>query len=207
MLPSNLLFDFGGVLYDIDYAATERAFRALGIEHFEEKFSKQKQSQLFDWLETGKIESDEFLERMQSLCPAGTTTEQVLNAWNAMLIGLSAEKVRLIESLQGTYRLFLLSNTNRIHAQFFEAQIERQLGLSKFKSLFEKVYYSHEIGQRKPHASVFEWVVEQNGLKAEETLFIDDSPQHLEGAKQAGLQVLQVQTNVPFESELRALLT
>ena len=207
MLPSNLLFDFGGVLYDIDYAATERAFLALGIEQFEEKFSKQRQSQLFDLLETGKIKSDEFLERMQSLCPIGTTKVQLLNAWNAMLIGIPDEKRRLIESLQGRYRLFLLSNTNRIHARFFEAQIEKQYGLARFKSLFEKVYYSHEIGQRKPHASVFKWVVEQNGLKAEETLFIDDSPQHLEGAKQAGLQVLQVQTNKPYEAELRALLT
>ena len=194
-------------MYDIDYAATERAFLALGIEQFEEKFSKKRQSQLFDLLETGKIESDEFLERMRSLCPAETTKEQVLNAWNAMLIGIPDAKLRLIESLQGRYRLFLLSNTNRIHAQFFEAQIEKQYGLARFKSLFEKVYYSHEIGQRKPHASVFEWVVEQNGLKADETLFIDDSPQHLEGAKQAGLQVLQVQTNKPYEPELKALLT
>jgi putative hydrolase of the HAD superfamily len=207
LLISSLLFDFGGVLYDIDYAATERAFRALGIAHFEEKFSKQKQSQLFDLLETGKIEPDAFLERMQTLCPSGTSKKQVLNAWNAMLIGIPDEKLRLIESLQGRYHLFLLSNTNRIHAQFFEAQIEKQYGLALFKSLFEKVYYSHEIGQRKPHSSVFEWVVDQNGLQADETLFIDDSPQHLEGAKQAGLQVLQVQTNKPYEVELQALLT
>jgi len=47
---------------------------------------------------------------------------------------------------------------------------------------------SHEIGMRKPHTEVFHHIVEAQKLSASETLFIDDSPQHVEGALEAGLK-------------------
>ena len=79
-----------------------------------------------------------------------------------------------------------MSNTNEIHIQ----EIENRVGtvfFSDFCSLFENVYLSHELGLRKPHPEVFKYILNQQGLKANETFFIDDSIQHVEGAIKAGL--------------------
>ena len=114
------------------------------------------------------------------------TSSQIVNAWNGMLLGFMPDALACLKRLRSTYRLFLLSNTNEIHIQ----EIENRVGaafFSDFCALFEKVYLSHELGLRKPHAEVFTHILKEQGLKAGETLFIDDSIQHVEGAIKAGL--------------------
>ena len=66
---------------------------------------------------------------------------------------------------------------------------------SKFYNLFDKVYYSHEIGVRKPHSESFRLVLDENNLKEKEVLFIDDSPQHIEGAKELGIHTYHLKDN------------
>ena len=114
------------------------------------------------------------------------TSSQIVNAWNGMLLGFMPDALACLKRLRSTYRLFLLSNTNEIHIQ----EIENRVGtafFSDFCALFEKVYLSHELGLRKPHTEVFTHILKEQGLKANETLFIDDSIQHVEGAIKAGL--------------------
>ena len=96
-------------------------------------------------------------------------------------------------------RVFLLSNTNAIHVAEFERMIDETYGLSKFKSYFEKVYYSNEIGLKKPYPETFLEVCKWNDLDPSETLFIDDSLQHVEGAKKAGLQVAHLKSDYTLE--------
>ena len=115
------------------------------------------------------------------------TSSQIVNAWNGMLLGFMPDAIACLKRLSSSYRLFLLSNTNEIHIQEIESRVGTVF-FSDFCSLFENVYLSHELGLRKPHPEVFKHILNQQGLKANETFFIDDSIQHVEGAIKAGLQ-------------------
>ena len=182
----SVIFDLGGVIYDVDYHKTINGFKALGIDHFEEVYAKAGQSDLFNDFEEGKISRAIFVERIKNLSRKNMTSSQIVNAWNGMLLGFMPDAIACLKRLSSSYRLFLLSNTNEIHIQ----EIENRVGaafFSDFCSLFEKVYLSHELGLRKPHPEVFTHILKEQGLKANETLFIDDSIQHVDGAIKAGL--------------------
>jgi HAD superfamily hydrolase (TIGR01509 family) len=183
----NIIFDLGAVIIDIDYNLTADAFRRLGLLHFDEIYSKAKQDHLFDRFEKGDMSDEEFRETVRKHIPHSVSDEQIDSAWNAMLKEVPEETFGLLEEIGKQKRIFLLSNTNRIHVRAFSKIIERQYGFARFESLFEKAYYSCDIGMRKPDAEIFEFVLLQHGLKANETLFIDDSPQHVEGARNCGI--------------------
>lgn len=182
----NIIFDLGGVIYDVDYTKTIKAFEDLGISDFDRVYAKAGQSDLFDNLETGAISVHEFYSGINSFLQIELSEEEINHAWNAMLLHFMPEAIKCIKGLKSNYRLFLLSNTNHIHIE----SIKRQYGVQyfeEFSSLFEKVYLSHDLGLRKPHKNVFDFIVNEQGLIPEQTLFVDDSPQHVEGAVLAGL--------------------
>ena len=82
----HIIFDLGGVLLNIDYKLTEQAFIDAGIPDFAHRYSQLKQTDVFDKLETGKISEEEFVMAMQAASQTCTTPQQVLAAWNAMLL-------------------------------------------------------------------------------------------------------------------------
>ncbi len=188
----NIIFDLGVVILNVDYHLTATAFRNLGLLNFDEHYSKAKQDHFFDRFETGHLSDDEFRETMQKHLPAGTTGQQIDDAWNAMLLTVPEETFELLETIGKQKRIFLLSNTNRIHIKAFTKIIDRQYGFKRFENLFEKVYYSCNIGLRKPDPEIFDLVIKENQLDFAETLFIDDSPQHVEGARKYGLTALHL---------------
>jgi putative hydrolase of the HAD superfamily len=182
-----IIFDFGGVLYDIDYHAPARAFRALGMTDFERIYAQAAQSELFDRLEVGQITNEAFIKALHELTPEGTTKEQVLAAWNVILLGIPKRRIEFVHSVKSRYRTFLLSNTNAIHVTAFERDIDRTMGLPFFKGAFEHIHYSNVLGLKKPHPETYLHVCSLHKLTPERTLFIDDSIQHVRGAIEAGL--------------------
>ncbi len=183
----NIIFDLGGVIYAIDYQKTIDAFVALGIDDFENQYAKAGQSDVFDALETGKISKATFVKRIQKLLTKEVTEDQVVSAWNAMLLQFMPDALSCLEGLKDDYRIFLLSNTNEMHIAEIKARVGKE-AFDAFSALFERLYLSHELGLRKPHAEVFEHILQEKNLKPEETLFIDDSIQHIEGAQSLGLK-------------------
>jgi putative hydrolase of the HAD superfamily len=185
----NIIFDLGGVILNIDYQKTAQAFRDLGLEEFDELYSQAQQSNLFDRLDKGTITPDEFRQHIRTLSKDRLSYKEIDSAWNAMLLDLPSIRLHLLSNLkQKGFKIFLLSNTNIIHEESYMDYIEGIYGKDKFYNLFNKVYLSHHLGMRKPDPATFEFVLNENGLKANETLFIDDSIQHIEGAKTAGLR-------------------
>ncbi|NNE54382.1 MAG: HAD family phosphatase [Flavobacteriales bacterium] len=182
-----IIFDFGGVLFDIDYDAPVRAFRELGLKNFDEIYAQASQSTLFDDLETGKIGASEFVAAIRAHFESNLSDEDILYAWNVILLGIPRERAELVHLIKSRYRTFILSNTNAIHVEVFEQMIDETIGLDWFKSAFEKVMYSNEIGIKKPYPKTYLQVCEWNDLDPSRTLFIDDSIQHAEGAAKAGL--------------------
>ena len=186
----NIIFDLGGVILNIDYHLTSKAFQALGIANFDEIYSQAQQSDLFDLLETGKITPTNFRSQIRKITGLQLSDEQIDSAWNAMLLDLPKERIDILQAAKQQYRTFLLSNTNAIHLEAYTEELQRVHKISGLEELFEKEYFSHTLGMRKPHPETFAEVLKLQGLKAEETVFIDDSYQHLEGAKKAGINTL-----------------
>lgn len=182
-----VLLDLGGVLIDVDHQRTARAFHALGFEGFDALYSKAQQDRLFDGFETGALSPAQFRDRIRSLHRVDITDREIDACWNAMLGTIPAERLQLVARLRDRYHVLLLSNTNAIHVPAFEAIIARDNDVADLKGLFHGAYYSCEIGLRKPHAEAFHHVLQRHGADPARTLFIDDSIQHIEGARAAGL--------------------
>lgn len=191
----NIVFDLGGVLLDIDYELTSKAFEQLGYKHFKQMYSQYAADELFENLETGKISNEDFYSIMQKI-KADISVEQITTAWNAMLLTFRMKSFEYIEQLSKQYSIFLLSNTNAIHHAAFTEMFKKEKNRS-MDSYFTKAYYSHQIGFRKPNDDIFEFVLEDAGVKAEETLFIDDSYNNIETA-----QKLQWKTHLLKKGEL-----
>ncbi|MFM7233341.1 MAG: HAD family hydrolase [Flavobacteriales bacterium] len=189
----NVIFDFGGVLFEIDYDLPAQAFEKLGFAGFRDLYTQAAQNPIFDLLETGKVSNQEFLSFLHEQVPSASR-QQVLDAWNVILLHILPEEVRFVNELrQSGTRTFLLSNTNAIHVEEFEQMIARTMDIAMFRNAFEQIYYSNVIGLKKPHPETFLAVCEWNSLNPAETLFIDDSKQHVEGALRAGLHAYHLQ--------------
>ncbi len=189
-----IIFDFGGVLIDLNYHATIDAFKQLGIHNFDTLYTQAQQSNLFDDIETGKISSQRFINGLLDYLPHTVTPNEVVTAWNAMLLHIDPEKAHLLTELRKKYPVYLLSNTNEIHISLAYRRWEKTMG-HPIQNYFNKIYLSHEVGMRKPHKEIFEHVCADSGLNPKHTLFIDDSIQHIEGAQKIGLKTIHHPSN------------
>lgn len=184
----NIIFDFGDIFVNLDKQAVFRLLKNNGINEFLPKYSA-----LNNDLEVGKITPDEFLDRLGAEFPQLSTVE-IAGIWNSMLLDFPDYRLNFIEELasENKYRLFLLSNTNALHIP----HVGEIMGLdrySKFKNCFEQFYLSHEIGLRKPDREIYQFVLDENNLQAEETFFIDDTMENTEAAATLGIQTWNLQ--------------
>jgi len=198
----HIILDFGGVLLNIDYARTEKAFIDLGISDFGEKYSQLQQTELFNQLETGKIKEEQFVSALKNMSAKTLSDHQIIDAWNAMLLDLPLRRLQILQQLQLHFDLFLLSNTNIIHEAAFNKILKAQTGFSSMSVFFDRVYFSHHLGLRKPDKAIFELILDQNNLRAEKTLFVDDSPQHIETAKALGIQTICLEKGMTIEDDV-----
>lgn len=182
-----IIFDLGGVILNIDYQLPVKAFERLGVTNFQEEFSKASQSNLFDLLETGKIENDAFIEAIRHRLPKEVSDAEIVSAWNSILLDLPESRLFVLEKAAENHRTFLLSNTNAIHIESFNSYLLEEHQLPSLEPFFEKLYLSYEVNLRKPDPRIFEYVIQDAGIDPHSTLFIDDSIQHIESAKSLGL--------------------
>lgn len=188
----NLILDYGNVLFEIDFKRAQDAFSALGVRDIEEFFSHKSHHTLFNDFEVGKISPETFRNGIRAAAADKSLSDQQIDdAWNSLLIGIPDESIHsLLLELKAKYRLFLLSNNNEIHYQWILNYLKEKWQLDNYDNHFETAYFSHIMQLRKPNAEIFQKVIEEQNIYPEETLFIDDSPQHLEGAKKLGFNTL-----------------
>ena len=183
------------MILNLNYSKTEDEFKKIGVLNFKEFYSQKKQTLLFDDFEKGKIKPEEFISSFKESENLKIKEIDFINAWNAMLLEIPIEKLQFINGLKKDYKIILLSNTNEIHIKKFEDDLKKNNMLEQFYKCFDKIYYSFRMGKRKPEENCFNQVLEENGLIAENTLFIDDSIQHIKGAKKAGIKTFHLEKN------------
>jgi FMN phosphatase YigB (HAD superfamily) len=187
----NIIFDYGNVIFEINFKHTQTALSKLGISNIEAFFAHKNHNSLFDDFEVAGITAEDFRAGIRIAAKNQHLTDEEINeAWNSLLIGVSANNHDVLLAVKEKYRTFLLSNNNEIHYDWIVDHIKAKYGIENYDGFFEKAYFSHLMKLRKPNLNIFEQVLKENQLNPAETLFIDDSPQHIEGAKKAGLQTL-----------------
>jgi FMN phosphatase YigB (HAD superfamily) len=201
----NIIFDLGGVIINLDIPKTISEFNKLSNQPFESIYNQLQQTPVFDLFDKGQITEKDFFIELKKALQNDVTDEELLFAWNAMLLDFPKHRLELLSKIKPNYRLFLLSNTNESHVLEFEKTLFASHGYQNLEPFFEKVYYSCRMNQRKPNADIFESVLNENNLVAEETLFIDDSPQHVEGALTLGVKAMLLEKNNEVENLLKEL--
>lgn len=184
----NIIFDFGGVILNIDHEKLNRAFQNLHIADFGQRYSQAVQSDLFSRLETGEISPDTFRNALRELCGLTLSDEVLDETWNAILLDIPVSRLELLSRLKSRYRIFLLSNTNRIHYDAYLQTLQQAGPYRDFEDIFEKAWFSFRMGMRKPNREIYLQALQEAGLDPAHTLFIDDSLQNIHAAETCGLQ-------------------
>jgi glucose-1-phosphatase len=195
----NILFDWGGVITNINYHKTVAAFEKLGISNFNEFYTQLHQTDLFINYEIGAITSDKLRRELRKACSNGVENKQIDEAWCAMLLDTPRQNIEIIKNLSTHFRVFLLSNTNDIHVNYYNQKLKETHNID-YPALFEKVYYSHAIGFRKPNKDIFEYVLKTSNLIPSETLFIDDTEMHADTAASLGINSLYLKPGFTIEN-------
>ena len=197
----NIIFDFGDVFINLDKEATARMMIKHGFAGITPDLME-----LFKAYETGIISTDFFLRRANDWVPSASR-DQLVEAWNAIILDFPDYRLEFIESLarENKYRLFLLSNTNSLHIE----RVINNMGQEKFDRFikcFEEYYFSHEIQMRKPDREIFQHIVDAHALIASETLFVDDTEEHTLSASQLGIHSWHLQVGSEDVVELNSKL-
>ncbi len=184
----NVIFDLGNVLLDIDMERTWQAFRDLLGNKFDKTYQKSKENNLHIRIETGKISEADFFDFFQSAVTPTLSIEQVEHAWNQVLMDFPRHRLDILEELSKKYKVYLLSNTNAIHIRYVKKMLLEKHGVKNFEGYFTKAWYSHDIGYHKPDPAIYHHVLNEGGLLARETVFIDDNKDNITSAINVGIQ-------------------
>lgn len=191
----NFLFDLGGVLIDLD---VQRSITAI-CNLLETQGNGQTPVSALDLLgggetefmqkyQTGDISTEEFVNTILSLCKPGTTKQQVVDAWFAMLLSFPKHRIDKIRALRDAgYHVYLLSNINELHVEWTVAHF-KEWGAT---DLFDAIFFSNEIHLAKPDIRCYEKVLNDTGINPQETLYIDDLAKNIEAGQKAGFQCFQ----------------
>lgn len=191
---NTLIFDFGGVIFDIDPDLSRKQFANLfGYD----KLQKLEKSGLFVQFEMGLISKEEMMHQVEEIVGQNNSTNLFIDAWNAMLIGYKPERIAWIKKLRQTHKLLMLSNTNALHFAHFSGILIKEYGVSLY-DLFDHVFLSHEMHLIKPDVKIFEEVIHHQQLDVSKTLFIEDTQENANIAANLGIHTLVIPRNGTF---------
>jgi len=200
----NIIFDLGDVILNIDVPIASKSFADLSGREQSEILTIFKENELFRQFETGAMDEPTFRNYVREILNFPDLSDEAIDtAWNSLLLDLPPERVELLKKLAAKYRIFLLSNTSSIHITQVNKILEASTGVKKLEDLFETVFLSYEIGLMKPDTRIYQEVLDKAGLKAEETLFLDDNADNIRGAAQLGIETIHVQKPVTILEYLK----
>ena len=182
----NLIFDFGGVLIDIDPLRVGQLFKELGIKDVEKVNELAFSKGLYLDFEKGLITGAEFRDGLREVSSLKLTDAQIDGAWNSMILRFPKSRFDLLKQLKKNYNIYLLSNTNEIHLDYFNQYVINNMGINRLDDLFTECFYSHIMKLRKPDHDIFLKMLETGGMLPSESLYIDDLPENTDAARELG---------------------
>lgn len=189
----NIIFDLGNVVIDIDFQLTFNALAQLSDSLTAQECERiMKEKHIWVNYEKGFLSDTDFRNTLRHELAITATDDALDTAFCGLLLDIDPARIELIKQLSTQYRLFVLSNTSSIHVVQVEKILQRCSGVSHFTDIFEKVFLSYEMGKVKPNVDIYEQVLQEANLVAQETLFLDDMLANLEGAQILGIQTKQI---------------
>ena len=192
---SNILFDWGGVITELDFALPEKKFKEIGLKDFFNHFSISHQTNLFMDLEIGKISPEKFRDEIRKQLKDETSDKKIDEAWNSILGITPGRRIKVLQDLRKKYNLYLLSNTNKIHVEYYNKRLQEEYGFDHYV-LFTKVYYSHDLGSRKPDPEFFRSMLADSKIEPKNTLFIDDLEANINVAASLGINAFHLSSTL-----------
>jgi HAD superfamily hydrolase (TIGR01509 family) len=183
---TTIILDLGGVILNLDQERTLRAFKPFGLDMQEPDIHRD----FFNVFEKGLMNETAFRQHIKEIVTIPISDAQIDNAWNAMLLDVPKERVELIQELRKNYSVMLLSNTNIIHIRYFIRYFEQAYSKGLWKKLFDKIYYSYNMGMRKPDKEIYDAVLNDLNVQGNECIFIDDNTDNLKGAVLSGIHTI-----------------
>jgi putative hydrolase of the HAD superfamily len=183
---NTIIFDFGDVFINLDKEAPAVEFKKLGLEEWHPDLEELNLQ-----FEKGKISELQFIKGFQKHLP-NATIEEIRYAWNSIIGDFPLYRLEFLQMLSFKYRLFLLSNTDAMHMEKFQHKVGMTF-IREFYQCFEKVYFSFELGMRKPDVEIFNYIIKKHDLTPKRTLYIDDKKANTEVAEAVGLSVWNLQ--------------
>ena len=197
----DIVFDFGGVLTTIDTERALQRFRDLGVEEPEQYINSYCQKGPFFELENGDIDADEFCRRLGQICNREITFEQAKDAWLGFLVEIHTTLLEHLQTLRGNYRLSVLSNTNPFIQSWALTKDFTPVGKS-LADYFDMLFFSYRMHCSKPSREIYCKMLADGGMRAEETLFVDDSTKNIEAAREVGIRTLLVENGEDWREKL-----
>lgn len=201
----NIVFDFGGVIADIDRDKAVQAFIKLGLKDAEARLDKYHQTDIFQELEEGKLSADGFREKLGELCGRELTVEETRQAWLGFFNGVDVRKLDYMLELKKSYHIYILSNTNPYVMSWACSPGFSSRGKS-LADYCDKLYLSYEIGCTKPELVIFHHMLEDSGMTPSETLFIDDGDANIRMGNELGMHTYRPENGADWREELSQLL-
>ncbi len=203
--PQNIIFDLGNVIVDIDEA---RTFRALS-DYLKEPGTGRVPSVLISAIhayEQGFIQTSEFLNEILLHMPPGLSEDQLIQAWNSMLIDIPRHRLEMIKQLRGSYGIYILSNTNELHLEWVNHFLNQNHQISSFDDIVDFALYSHHAYSRKPQAEIYRELLDRARISAGSAVFFDDKPENVEAAKRAGIAAHLSPANIDIRTQCAVFL-
>lgn len=195
----HIIFDFGGIFININYQKMLENLSTYAKKEFDEElFSQASQHSLFSDFEMGYVSGEEFTEKLSTLLDIKHDHKEICRIWNSILLDIPIERIDFLKTLKDK-KLYLLSNINSIHEAYIKSYLLKE-GIVFYEN-FEKIYFSHHLGLRKPTSDIFEYVLHDLGIKSTEAIFIDDSIQHVVGSKAVGMHAIHLEKQNMFLSD------
>ena len=198
---TTIIFDLGGVIINLKKQNCIDAFKALGYDSVDKMLSEYRQDGEFLALEEGRVSPEEWRNIVRQSISSPVTDEQIDDAFNAFLVDIPIEKLRMLRALKSKYRIAMLSNTNKV---MFESKIPELFKIEglTIEDYFDDFFLSYKMGMSKPSPEIFIKVAEELGIEPNEALFIDDSQVNVDAAAKLGFQTMCVEPYTDFSDKL-----
>lgn len=187
-----VIFDLGNVLIDIDYHQSLDLMKSVLPTSLHNKVDTCYAAEFHKAFEKGQLSSAEFRQEFRHYFQTNWSDAEVNYYWNSLLGTIPAYRLDLVRQLKAQYQVGILSNTNEIHIEAVYAQLQTEHNLTNFDSLFDWVFYSHEMGLTKPNRDIYQQLLLELGTTANRVLFFDDLKANVDGAASIGIQAVQV---------------
>lgn len=186
----NIVFDFGGVIVDINRENAVKRFEELGITNAEEVLDKYHQKGIFLEVEDGRISAEEFCSKLGIIAKREISFEEAKYGWLGFMVGVPLYRLEYLEELRKKYNLYLLSNTNPFIMSWARSNEFTTLG-KPLDDYFDKLYLSYQIGIVKPDQAIFDYMINDASINPEETVFVDDGSANVEMGINLGFKTMQ----------------